>query len=257
MLDCLVVVDYIEGAGGEYISSVINSHPEFSDNVLLQKWFNSRRHIVPNWEDSIAEQGDLFLIQCREHQIKNLAISYHLCMHPSHADTMKKLSRNTRFVKIDSQGYETMVGMDFIRKILFNQLTTHQFTEIKYRINKHTSAVELVKLLKENKLFGIDFVLYKQNLPITRANREMVFESVMSKQQICPTNDITILYNDFFVSLDNMKEKYYTLCNSLNIQPNIDILNAMLIRNRKNLEEVTEFTKNFNAIKDRVFSTTP
>ena len=39
MLDCLVVVDYIEGAGGEYISSVINSHPEFSDNVLLQKWF--------------------------------------------------------------------------------------------------------------------------------------------------------------------------------------------------------------------------
>jgi hypothetical protein len=256
MLDCLVVVDYIEGAGGEYISSVINSHPGFSNNVVLQKWFNSQQHIIHDWDNHIAEQADLFLIQCQEHQIKNLAISYHLCMHPTHVDIMQQLSKGTRFVKIDSVNHNAMVRMDHARKILFNQITKKQVKELKYRIGNSRPS-ELIKLFLEDRLYGIDLVLYKRNLPITRANREMVIELIMGKQETCPTNDITILYNDFFVSFDNMKEKYYNLCNSLNIQPNIDILNAMLIRNRKNLEEVTEFTKNFNAIKDRVFSTTP
>jgi hypothetical protein len=270
MLDRLVVVDYIEGAGGEYLSNVINHHKEFnSANGPLvqqphnhvdvpQKWFNSQRHVIPNWDTEFESQSKLFLNECRVRNIDNLSVTYHLCIHPEHLELMRPLSNNTRFVKIDSTGHERTVKMDFIRKVLFNSIHKKQIREVKYRIgNSHGPlARDLIGVLMQGKLYGIDLVLYKRGLPITRENREITFNQLLNKKENCPSNDLTVLYENFFVSLDKLEKSYYTLCDSLNILPNTEILNAMLIRNQKNLEEVTEFEKNFDAIKNCVFSTT-
>lgn len=271
MLDRLVVVDYIEGAGGEYLSNVINSHKEFnsSANPLVaqphntvdvpQKWFNSQRHVIPNWADEFENQADLFLDECRQRDIHNLSVTYHLYMHPEHAELMKPLSANTRFVKINSQGHEQMVFMDFVRKVLFNPISKQQIREVKYRIrgDRSAQAYSLISLLMQGRLFGIDLVLYKFGLPINRANRQEWLDYVSKKVEVCPTNDITISYEDFFISFDKLKKSYYNLCNGLNIVPNEDIVGAMLERNKRNLDEVTEFTKNYESIKHDIFSTTP
>jgi len=258
MLSSLVVVDYIEGAGGEFLSQTINRHNGFSDIVVLQKWFNSERHIIPNWEDEFAHRADAFVSQCETQLVNNIAVSYHLCFYPEQIEVLRLLSDNTRFVKIDSTGYANMVKMDFVRKVLFNRINKTQIREVKYRIrdDRGPLAHKLLNLLMNNQLLGIDLVLYKRKLDITKDNRESVFNQLMEKTDVCPTNDITISYEDFFVNLDNLKKSYYNLCNSLNIVPSEAIAESMLIRNTKNLEEVTTFTKNFDLIKHDIFSTT-
>lgn len=259
MLDRLVVVDYIEGAGGEYLSQSINSHAEFDDSTILQKWFNSRRHIIPNWSCEFRGQTKLFLDHCEQLQVKNLSISYHLYFHPEQIELLKPLSNRTQFITIDSTGHEQMVKMEFARKVLFNPVGRQQLREVKYRIQEDRSpqAYTLLNLLMQGKLYGIDLVLYKRKLPITRENRENTFIQLLDKKEKCPTDDITILYEDFFVSFDKLEKSYYNMCESLNITPNRNILNAMLVRNKANFEELTEFTKNFESIKNHVLSTTP
>lgn len=258
MLNTLVVVDYIEGAGGEYLSHTINRHKGFSNVEVLQKWFNSKRHVIPNWTKEFTNQADAFVTECNNQQVNNIAISYHLCFYPDQVNAIRSLSNNTRFVKIDSTGHENMVQMDFIRKVLFNQLSKKHIREVKYRIGNNYSpqAQTLIDLLMKDQLLGIDLVLYKQGLYINKINRERVFNDIMKKTDVCPTSDITVSYEDFFVNLDNLKKSYYTLCNSLNIVPSEAIAEEMLIRNKRNLEEVTEFTKNFDSIKNTIFSTT-
>lgn len=259
MLDRLVVVDYIEGAGGEYLSQSINSHAEFDNSMVLQKWFNSQRHIIHNWDIEFVEQAHLFLAQCTQQQVKNLAISYHLYFHPGHIELLKPLSKHTQFITIDSTGHEQMVKMEFIRKVLFNSISKQKIKEVKYRVqaDRGPQAYKLIELLMQEKLYGIDLVLYKWGLPITRENRENAFNQLLNKKEKCPTNDITILYKDFFVSFDKTEKSYYNLCESLNITPSSEILNAMLVRNKANFKELTEFTKNFESIKNHVLSTTP
>jgi hypothetical protein len=51
-----------------------------------------------------------------------------------------------------------------------------------------------------------------------------------------PSNDIEILYGDFFVEFDRTPSAYQTLCNQLQLIPNAQLLDALIDRNKKNLQ---------------------
>ena len=269
MLDQLVVVDYIDGAGGEYLSNIINSHAEFNcassplaTNMqavpdVTQKWFNSRQRISNKWDAEFTHECKLFLDRCHEQNITAISIPYHLYYYPAHINALKSLSRKTQFVKINSDNYQDIVMMDFVRKILFRQITARHLHELKYRIkDRLDEAQPLLDLFKSNKLFGIDFVLFAHSIKVNKQNRSDMLNNLLKKERVCPSTDIEIDYGDFFVLFDKLKKSYYTLCNGLNIVPSEAIAEEMLIRNKRNLEEVTEFSKNFESIKNTILSTT-
>jgi hypothetical protein len=272
MLDRLVVVDYVDGAGGEYISNIVNSHTEFNSAETplasnmqavsdeTQKWFNSRRQLnAKNWKEVFPAECDMFLDRCAVEQINNISIPYHLYIHPDHESAFKLLSNKTQFVKIEMDNYLDLVVMDYARKVLFRPLTKANFNEVKYRITnpKSDDSKELVSLMMQGHLFAIDLILYRDKMKINRENRQQRLTYLLDRQRTCPSNDIVINYEDFFVSFDKTEKSYYNLCESLNITPSSEILNAMLVRNKANFEELTEFTKNFESIKNHVLSTTP
>jgi hypothetical protein len=263
MLDRLVVVDYVDGAGGEYISTILNQHEEFNSGTVTeetQKWLNSRRQLnAKNWDSVFESECQLFVDRCAKENITDIAIPYHCYLYPKHIDVLKKYAKDTRFVNIDMGQHYNMVIMEYARKVLFRPLTKANFNEIKYRIRdpKADDSKELVNLMMQNKLFAIDLILYRDGLRITKENRQTRISYLLDRRRSSPSDDIILDYGNTFVLLDNLEKSYYTLCNSLNIQPNTEILDSMYNRNTINLAEATEFTENFDSIQDHVLSTTP
>ena len=47
-----------------------------------------------------------------------------------------------------------------------------------------------------------------------------------------------IMYQDFFVNFDQTPAAYQTLCNQLQLNPNVQLLDALIDRNRKNLQHL-------------------
>ena len=57
--------------------------------------------------------------------------------------------------------------------------------------------------------------------------------------------DIEISYEDFFIKFENTTDKYYALCKNLDISPRSDLLDNLIVRNRKNTSELDQYIKNF------------
>jgi hypothetical protein len=101
----------------------------------------------------------------------------------------------------------------------------------------------------------VDLWLAYQGMDINYQNRELLVKQALNRNANPPSQDITINYKDYFVTLDNLKFNYYNLCTMLNIVPDDNILQLILTRNQKNLKELIKFSKDFDLIKQEVFLT--
>ena len=189
--------------------------------------------------------------------ISRLCVPCHLYKFPEHIDTFKKYVPDIRFVKIESTGYERLVTLDFIRKVYFKRLSKSDLSHISFRSKTldHTQKLQILNLLKQNSLLGLDFEVLLNYSEITPITRQDTITQILNLHQILPSNDISVNYGDLFISVDNIKNTYYNLCNQLNIVPDENILDHMIKRNQKNNHELMEFSKNFEIIKQQVFST--
>jgi len=227
-VDKLIVVDYHEGAGGEFIARFISAHLghelEFDQQrnpSHIQKWLNSTSIVTPSWGERFPILFHSFLKNCQQHKIDKIAVPYHLYKWPDHVDAIRKSVPRAQFVRINPQGYENQIAVEFQRKVLDRPLT--DFQEVQFMLaNKDRNFVKsMLELYKQQRL------TYRDLFPV-----------VPDQSKPLPSNDIEINYSEFFVDLDQTPRAYEKLCSQLNLTPDILLLSALLERNKKNQQDL-------------------
>jgi hypothetical protein len=140
---------------------------------------------------------------------------------PEHVDILKKINQ-ARFIRINCEGYEFQIAEDFKRKILDRVLGPKDFAEIKFMLGNQDKQKQehCLNLFKQGKL------TYNELVPTT--------SSIESKH--LPSADLEIMYGDFFVDFTGTLAAYKQLCDQLEISSNLVLLDALVDRNRKNLQ---------------------
>ena len=230
MLEQLIVVDYQEGAGGEFISNWLSVH--FGQKLemdlqlnpnYMQKWLNSHSLIHTDWRKNFNKYLLMFNDECANRGIRSVAVPYHLYKYPEHVETLEKVN-HPRFVRINCAGYEDQVFSDFRRKVLDRVLGPRDFAEIKFILKGQTQQ----KIKHCLELYRCQTLTYRELLPST---------SKIELQHL-PSNDIEIMYRDFFIDFDRTPSAYQTLCNQLQFIPNAQLLDALIDRNKKNQQHL-------------------
>jgi hypothetical protein len=228
MLDQLIVVDYQEGAGGEFMASWLSAH--FGQKLehdlqshpnYLQKWLNSHSLIYDDWQQNFVGYLKMFNQLCAHASVQKIAVPYHLWKYPEHVHILQEMNQ-ARFVRINCDGYQADVFLDFRRKVLDRKLTHGDFDEIKFLLqNQPTHKKQhCMNLLRDNRL------IYK----------DLLGTDIKPGLKILPSHDIEILYKDFFVDFTSITDRYHVLCHELGLQPNASLLDSLVERNKKNLQ---------------------
>lgn len=235
MLEQLVIVDYQEGAGGEFLASFVSAHwghditpnPQSQGN-RVQKWLNSHSLVRPQWDQNFELNFAEFITLCEQHSIKQISVPYHLYKWPDHCERISNQIAHTRFVQIDVSGYLDHISADFRRKVLRRRLHSADFGEIKFFLQGQNIEHQrrCMNLFRQGTLTLVDI--------------RPEFESY-SGQKTLPSRDIKINYGDFFVDFDRTPAAYQQLCENLNMTPNPDLLQQLIDRNRKNLQAQQEY----------------
>lgn len=252
MLEKLIIVDYVEGAGGEYLAHFINRHinstVSATDNMqelsgVGMKQLNSFSLIKSDWRENIEYYLEEFINQIT---VKQLAVPYHLYKFPEHIEPLQAIADQTHFVKIDSVGHPN-IAFDFVRKVYFKKLDKSHLSEIKFYTEtlNVTSKQQIIQRLKNNNLYWMDLELLKNNQAINKQNRTALIDQALNHTTILPSNDIVISYRDFFVDFKRTQEAYDKLCVQLGIQADTIKLDEFINRNKKNLAELNQFIDNF------------
>jgi hypothetical protein len=229
VLDQLIVVDYQEGAGGEFIASWLSAHyghkletDSQANPNYLQKWLNSYSLVYADWGENFANYLQTFIKECNSHGVSRLAVPYHLYKYPQHVEILRQHC-NTRFVKINCDGYQKQVFDDFRRKVLHRVLQAQDFKEIKFLLRDQSKQKinYCMQLFKNNQL----------------TYQDLLCGQPPNKLESLPSNDIEILYKDFFVDLDNTALACQKLCEQLQLHADARLLDALIERNKKNLQQ--------------------
>lgn len=255
MLDKIIIIDYTEGSGGEYFSNFITNHlvnKILEDNMQessdwSQKYFNSLSLVTPNWDLHFEFYLNKFLELCEQNHIKNISIPYHLYKSPKLGEQFQKIAHIVRFIKINDVGYEQQTAFNFLRKIYLKNISNQEFRKIKFRINDFSKEQKLIVIeqLKHNNLYWLDIDLIVKNIPINSDSRQQLVNKILNTRITPPSLDIEISYEDFFIKFENTTDKYYALCKNLDISPRSDLLDNLIVRNRKNTSELDQYIKNF------------
>lgn len=228
MLDKLIVVDYQEGAGGEYMANWLSAHfgHPLAENMQsnpnwLQKWFNSQRLVCADWNTNFSSYLSQFQKECTARAVTKIAVSYHLYHYPQHIEVFCAAGP-TRFVRINCQDYLDKIYADFERKVSDRPLSSQDWPEVKFILQNQSPEhrAHCVKLFKQRKL------TYRTLLPHC-AERSL---------KVLPSQDIEVNYGDFFVQFDRTAQAYDDLCAQLDIEPQPQLLAALIKRNKKNLQ---------------------
>lgn len=233
-MDRFIVVDYQEGAGGEFMARFISAHfgheLEFDQQHQpdhLQKWLNSKSLIAVDWAARFPNYLEMFIDQCRHKNVRAIAVPYHLYKWPSHVHTIKKKIPEARFVKINCEDSLTEVTADFERKVLNCAIT--DFQELKFLLTNRDR--QFVKSMLE---------LYHQK-QLTYRN---IFPPPPHSIQCLPSKDVEVRYQDFFCNFDQTKQAYEKLCAELGMSPNMILLSALLERNVENKQHLEKHLSN-------------
>jgi hypothetical protein len=245
----MIIVDYVDGAGGEYMSYFLDSHKELSNyapdqhNMQLParyKILNTTSLMNSNWDEDFANE------YCK---IKNdiKVVSYHLYKFPHHIDIIRNIDPAVRFVKIDSNSNDKLIKYDFLRKVYLKKFTNKDLHEIKILINTYDNnkKITVLQKLKMGDLYHIDLELIRRNKVVNRKNRLDAIYDFVDKKITPPTTDIIISYTDFFIDFARTPDAYQTLCNQLNIDYDSTKLQLLLERNKQNHADVVKFMDNF------------
>lgn len=227
VIEQLIVVDYQEGAGGEFVANWLSAHfghavaeNQQTHPSYVQKWLNSHSLIYNDWSLNFDQYLDQFQQLCEAQAISRVAVPYHLYKYPSHVDALSKRF-STRFVKINCENFLDHVHGEFRRKVWDRILGPADLGEIKFMLSNQPKYKKLhcLELLKQDQLTYQDLVA----LPPPKTIKHL------------PSTDIEIFYGDFFVDFDRTPLAYQQLCSKLLISPQPELLQFLIDRNRKNL----------------------
>lgn len=233
-MDKFVVVDYQEGAGGEFMARFISAHfghklefDQQEDPDHLQKWLNSNSLVAVDWAIRFQSYLEMFIEHCQDKNVSAIAVPYHLYKWPSHVHIIKQVIPNVRFVRINCEDSLSDITADFERKVLNRVIT--DFQELKFLLINRDRQV--AKFMLE---------LYQQKQLTYRD----IFPAPPHSIRYLPSKDVEIQYRDFFSNFDRTKQAYEKLCSELNIAPDLIALSSLLERNQKNKQDLDKHLSN-------------
>ena len=233
MIDQLIIVDYQEGAGGEFFASFLGAHlgHDLVDNPQnqpnhLQKWLNSHSLAYSDWDRNFDQYFDNWIKLVDQPGPCGIAAPYHLYKYPHHIEKIKTQWPQTRFVRINAQGYEYLLQKDFERKVSNRPLSDFEELSFLIRSWSHEKKLEIINKFKNKKLLYSD--LFQSNNTL----------------KILPSRDLEIHYRDWFVPGDKIFDAYGNLCNDLKINQNTILLDKLIQRNNKNWQSLQEKSTN-------------
>jgi len=252
----IVFVDYPDGAGGEFLSKVIGMHDGWYNPSVIDESTMRANHNDPitsflllkrfenysQW-DIIAEES---LIELKNKiGDLNVCIPYHSCAH-RHNALLKHVFPNSIIITITpSSDHEwKLVNTEIIRKIYLDKL---DFQGVQYIFKTFGFGQKKVNVKHFLKL---DSFLIRNGKEITTANRIELLNQIRDfKISDWETSDYTINWGDLFLSISNINDEYYKLCNFLNIPPQDNILNHIVKRNQINLNHLLDYNIDNEIIK--------
>jgi hypothetical protein len=221
----LIVVDYQEGAGGEFIANWLSAH--FGQKIeydlqsnpnYLQKWLNAHSLIYPDWADNFSNYLGIFDRECLSRSIDKISVPYHLYKWPGHVEILQN-TYQARFVKINCQGYESQVFHQFRNKVLDRILGKKDFSEVKFILQGQSREKidHCISLFRDNQLTYKDLLSYTPTAEL----------------KSLPSDDIEIMYEDFFINFERTPVSYKKLCDQLDLKPDANLLELLIDRNKK------------------------
>jgi hypothetical protein len=139
--------------------------------------------------------------------------------------------------------------LDFIRKVWLKKFNISDLAEIKFLTQNFSLEDKkiIIDQLQQNKLLWLDLFLLKQKIPLSTDSRLTAINDFQTfPKKVCPTNDIVVEYDDFFIDFDRTPGAYKQLCDQLEILPSADKLDKLIHRNKKNYNDLKKFATNFN-----------
>lgn len=235
MIEQLVVVDYQEGAGGEFMASFVGAHwghelsmDSQNHGHAVQKWLNTQSLVRSDWDQQFEQHLCEFVELCRVKDISSIAVPYHLYKWPHHCNIITDVCSHTRFVKINAANYLDSISADFQRKVINRILTTKDFGEVALFLNDQDSAHKIHCL----ELFR------RGELTLKHMRPDFVFDPGLKQ---LPSQDIQIDYGDFFVNFHCTPAAYHQLCEQLGLVPQPYLLQQLVDRNKKNLQDQQQY----------------
>jgi hypothetical protein len=235
VLERLVIVDYQEGAGGEFMASFVSAHwghslstdPQ-SRGDTVQKWLNTQSLVRPQWNAKFEQHLQEFVDLCAVQSIGDIAVPYHLYKWPHQVNTIKSVCPYVRFVKINADKYLAEIAADFQRKVTDRILTMSDFGEVSLflRDQTHQHKIHCLELFKQ------------QQLTLKHMRPDLVFDP---GAKTLPSQDIEIDYGDFFVNFHRTEPAYHELCRRLDLEPQPKLLQQLIERNQKNLQSQQQY----------------
>ena len=251
----IVFVDYPDGAGGEFLSEAIGMHtgwyrPEVVEestlrvnhcdvitSFLMQKRFENYNH----W-DSTAESC-LQELKAKIGDI-NICIPYHSCLH-NHNRLLKSVFPDCKIITVkpvDDREWQ-LVNTDIIRKLYLIPL---DFRGVQYFFKKFgfNQRVDIRNFLR------LDGFLLRQGSEINNQTRLEYLNKVKDfRIDDWQPSDYTVSWRNLFLDISAVRAEYTSLCTFLNIEPEENILNHIMARNQRNLDQLMDYDLNGEIIK--------
>lgn len=249
----LIVVDYLDGAGGEYLAHFISSHLQnfpLQDNMqdIDQspiKFLNSESLIRPDWNTNF----EYYFNQFKQSVTGSWAVPYHLYKWPQHIDIIKQ-HPGTRFVKINSKEDSGIVCLDFIRKVYRSPVpnTTTGFQRLQHRISLWSQELktQAMKHFRTGEMLYMDIDIIETGQQPTEQTRNQLIDAFIQRKKTCPSQDITVEYRDFFVTPNVIA--YYKLCDHLMLIPDLNRWQVLCDRNWTNYQSLLAFQRDCNIL---------
>lgn len=246
----IIFIDYIDGAGGEFVSYALSKHPEFyqpnidetqtlrvsHQNDITGFLLASRYKNFTRWDD-VAE---IYMHQLKD-RLSNIespyvAIPYHSCYH-DHNTALKRIFPGCKIIYIDPIDNHRLIATEILRKVHLIKLNIQQ---IKY---VHQSIVKLDNIkINLNDFWGLDIILLRNDIPPDNQSRQHLVNQILNKTfHTQQTSDYIIPWQDLFLDMAKIPLIYHDLCAFLGIDPREEVLTSIQERNKKNLDALMDF----------------
>jgi hypothetical protein len=245
----IIFVDYIDGAGGEFLSYALSQHDEFYKPNVVEKsnranhndpitgfLLESRFHNYNKWSD-VAEK---FVYDLRDQlstvKQSHIAIPYHSCYH-NHNDLLKKVFPDCKIVYIDPDNHH-LIAKEILRKVHLKKL---ELQDIKH-VHQNIVNLNSFKRLDFDDFWTLDILLLRKNIQPNLDSRTKLIQHILdNKFQSQQSYNFVIPWTKFFYQIDQIPVWYTKLCSSLNIEPSLTVQEEIIKRNKNNLVQLSSF----------------
>lgn len=246
----IIFIDYVDGAGGEFLSYALSQHSGFYKPQTAQKsnlrvehqdtvtgfLLKSRYYNYNNWQNVAEDFMWQLKTQLKNYSFDHIAIPYHSCYY-NHNTLLQKVFPNCKIIYINPLDDHQLIAKEILRKVHLTKINPQQAKHIHEKI----ATLDNISV-KLNDFWALDILLLRAGVQPTQQSRLALIQRLLNNNfESSQVYNHTVPWRDLFYNLDQITNCYNALCNFLNIVPDRQVLQQIQERNKLNLEQLISF----------------